>query len=55
MIVGHLEEGATYKGIVKSIKDFGAFVEVAPGKDGYHISEIDHKRVEKFLITMGRN
>lgn len=48
MIVGHLEEGATYKGIVKSIKDFGAFVEVAPGKDGLlHISEIDHKRVEK--------
>ena len=48
MIVGHLEEGATYKGVVKSIKDFGAFVEVAPGKDGLlHISEIDHKRVEK--------
>ncbi|CAN0172037.1 unnamed protein product [Chrysoparadoxa australica] len=48
MIVGHLEEGATYKGVVKSIKDFGAFVEVAPGKDGLlHISEIDHTRVEK--------
>lgn len=48
MIVGHLEEGATYKGIVKSIKDFGAFVEIAPGKDGLlHISEIDHKRVER--------
>lgn len=48
MIVGHLDEGATYKGIVKSIKDFGAFIEIAPGKDGLlHISEIDHKRVEK--------
>lgn len=48
MIVGHLEEGAIYKGIVKSIKDFGAFIEIAPGKDGLlHISEIDHKRVEK--------
>lgn len=48
MIVGHLEEGATYKGIVKSIKDFGAFVEIAPGKDGLlHISEIAHERVEK--------
>ncbi len=48
MIVGHLEEGAVYKGIVKSIKDFGAFVEVAPGKDGLlHISEIDHRRVER--------
>jgi polyribonucleotide nucleotidyltransferase len=56
MIVGHLEEGATYKGIVKSIKDFGAFVEVAPGKDGLlHISEIDHKRVEKVTdyLTLG--
>lgn len=56
MIVGHLEEGATYKGIVKSIKDFGAFVEVAPGKDGLlHISEIDHKRVEKVsdYLTLG--
>ena len=29
MIVGHLDEGATYKGIVKSIKDFGAFIEIA--------------------------
>ncbi len=48
MIVGHLEEGATYKGVVKSIKDFGAFVEIAPGKDGLlHISEIAHERVEK--------
>ena len=56
MIVGHLEEGVTYKGIVKSIKDFGAFVEVAPGKDGLlHISEIDHKRVEKVsdYLTLG--
>ena len=56
MIVGHLEEGATYKGVVKSIKDFGAFVEVAPGKDGLlHISEIDHKRVEKVsdYLTLG--
>ncbi|MFA5667657.1 MAG: polyribonucleotide nucleotidyltransferase [Balneolaceae bacterium] len=48
MIVGHLEEGATYKGVVKSIKDFGAFIEIAPGKDGLlHISEIAHERVEK--------
>ena len=48
MIVGHLEEGAIYKGVVKSIKDFGAFIEIAPGKDGLlHISEIDHRRVER--------
>ena len=46
-IVGHLEEGDTYKGVVKSIKDFGAFVEIAPGRDGLlHISEIAHERVE---------
>ena len=52
MIVGHLEEGATYKGIVKSIKDFGAFIEVAPGKDGLlHISEstINVEKVSDYL------
>ncbi|WP_251620379.1 polyribonucleotide nucleotidyltransferase [Odoribacter lunatus] len=42
------EEGEIYEGVVKSIMPFGAFVEVLPGKDGLlHISEIDHKRVEK--------
>ena len=41
------EVGEVYKGKVKSITNFGAFVEVMPGKDGLlHISEIDHKRVE---------
>ena len=38
----------TYLGKVKSIVPFGAFVEILPGKDGLlHISEIDHKRIEK--------
>jgi polyribonucleotide nucleotidyltransferase len=47
-ITGSLDEGATYDGIVKSIKDFGAFVELVPGKEGLlHISEIDHKRINK--------
>lgn len=42
------EKGKTYKGIVKKITDFGAFVEILPGKEGLlHISEIDHKRVQK--------
>ena len=42
------EVGETYKGKVKSIVAFGAFVEILPGQDGLlHISEIDHKRVEK--------
>lgn len=37
-----------YLGKVKSIVAFGAFVEILPGKDGLlHISEIDHKRIEK--------
>ena len=40
------EVGEIYKGMVKSILDFGAFVEILPGKDGLlHISEIDHKRL----------
>jgi len=42
------EVGEVYEGKVKSIKDFGAFVEIAPGMDGLlHISEIDWKRVNK--------
>ncbi len=46
-ITGQLEEGAIYKGEVKSIKDFGAFVEIAPGRDGLlHISEVDHSHVK---------
>ncbi|MDZ7681150.1 MAG: S1 RNA-binding domain-containing protein [Fodinibius sp.] len=39
-IIGHLEEGATYHGTVKAIKEYGAFVEIVPGKDGLlHVSE----------------
>jgi polyribonucleotide nucleotidyltransferase len=46
-IVGHLEEGAVYHGEVKAIKNYGAFVEVAPGKDGLlHISEINNEHVD---------
>lgn len=41
------EVGAIYEGKVKSIMNFGAFVEIMPGKDGLlHISEIDWKRLE---------
>lgn len=41
------EVGEVYTGKVKSIKDFGAFVEFMPGKDGLlHISEIEWKRLE---------
>ena len=38
--------GEEYDGRVKDIQAYGAFVEIAPGKDGLlHISEIDHKRI----------
>lgn len=50
------EKGKTYEGIIKSIKDFGAFVEIIPGKEGLlHISEIDYKRVDKVedVLHMG--
>lgn len=46
-IVAVPEVGEIYKGKVKSIVSFGAFVEILPGKDALlHISEIDHKRFE---------
>ncbi len=46
-IVGQLDEGATYKGVVKTIKEYGAFVEIVPGKDGLlHVSEISHDHVK---------
>lgn len=42
------EAGEIYHGKVVSILDFGAFVEILPGKEGLlHISELDYKKVEK--------
>lgn len=47
-IVEEPEVGKIYYGTVKTIKDFGAFVEILPGKDGLcHISKLDRKHVEK--------
>ncbi len=47
-IVAIPEVGEVYKGKVKSIVPFGAFVEIIPGKEGLlHISEIEWKRLEK--------
>ncbi len=47
-IVAVPEVGEVYEGKVKSIVEFGAFVEILPGKDGLlHISEIDWKRIPK--------
>ncbi|HMG83682.1 MAG TPA: polyribonucleotide nucleotidyltransferase [Ferruginibacter sp.] len=46
-LVAAPEVGATYEGTVKSIKEFGAFVEFLPKKEGLlHISEISWKRLE---------
>ena len=46
-IVAMPEVGEVYRGKVKSILPFGAFVEILPGKDGLlHVSELDWKRVE---------
>jgi polyribonucleotide nucleotidyltransferase len=51
IIEGMIKEiavGETYEGTVVSIKEFGAFVEVLPGKDGLvHISELAETRINK--------
>ncbi len=50
------EVGAIYKGKVVRLMDFGAFVEIAPGKDGLvHISKLDNARVEKVsdVVSVG--
>ncbi len=40
--------GKVYEGRVTSVKDFGAFIEIMPGRDGLcHISELDDKYVGK--------
>ncbi len=42
------EVGEVYDGVITKIMDFGAFVEILPGKEGLlHISQIDNKRVNK--------
>jgi len=46
-ITSDAEVGVVYSGTVKKIMDFGAFVEILPGKDGLvHISQICEERVE---------
>ena len=50
------EIGAIYRGKVVKIMNFGAFVEIAPGKDGLvHISKLDKSRVEKVedVVSVG--
>ena len=56
MIASEFEEGKIYVGKVVSIKEFGAFLEFAPGKEGMvHISKLDKKRVNRVedVLTLG--
>ena len=47
-VTADIEVGKTYNGKITRIVDFGAFVEVLPGKEGLvHISQIAHERVNK--------
>lgn len=53
LMVAEVEIGKTYRGTVKTIKQFGAFVEVLPGKDGLcHISELADHRVQQVEDVM---
>ena len=55
-IVTDFEEGQIFKGVVVSIKEFGAFVEFAPGKEGMvHISKICKERINRVedVLTLG--
>ena len=46
------EVGVVYEGTVKNILEFGAFLEILPGKEGLlHISEIDYKRFSSMEAT----
>ncbi|MBE5885888.1 MAG: polyribonucleotide nucleotidyltransferase [Lachnospiraceae bacterium] len=55
-IVTDFEEGQVFKGKVVSIKEFGAFIEFAPGKEGMvHISKISKERIDHVedVLTLG--
>ncbi len=55
-IVTDYAEGQVFQGIVVSIKEFGAFVEFAPGKEGMvHISKIAKERINHVedVLTLG--
>ncbi len=56
IIASEFEEGKIYEGDVVSIKEFGAFVQFAPGKEGMvHISKIAKERIEHVedVLTLG--
>ncbi|MDO5310035.1 MAG: polyribonucleotide nucleotidyltransferase [Planctomycetia bacterium] len=46
-LTANVEVGKTYQGVVSSVRDFGAFIEILPGRDGLcHVSELSDKYVE---------
>ncbi|MFN5806246.1 MAG: polyribonucleotide nucleotidyltransferase [Opitutia bacterium] len=48
LISAQIEINKTYKGIVRSVKEFGCFVECLPGQEGLvHVSELADQRVER--------
>jgi polyribonucleotide nucleotidyltransferase len=50
------EVGETYNGVVKNVVDFGAFIEIMPGKQGLlHISEISWERTDKVANVLKEN
>ena len=56
IIVTDFEEGQVFEGKVVSIKEFGAFIEFAPGKEGMvHISKISKERINRVedVLTLG--
>ena len=56
VIVTDFEAGMVFEGTVISIKEFGAFVEFAPGKEGMvHISKISKDRIKQVedVLTLG--
>ncbi len=58
IITTEFEEGQIFKGKVVSIKEFGAFIEFAPGKEGMvHISKIAKERINHVedVLTLGDN
>ena len=58
IIATDFEAGQVLEGDVVSIKDFGAFVEFAPGKEGMvHISKISKERIDKVedVLTLGQH
>ena len=55
-IIAEPEVGTVYKGRVTKIMEFGAFVEILPGKEGLlHISQIDKNRVAKVADVLKEN